>query len=171
MGYETRKDLSPTTLAMVTLVPVRSVTCLSSVWTLPLTGHMTLQAEEKPASFECILMPGTTLEVSHFFFKATMLGNNCHYFIWGYGGLINTVNKDSKLKIKTNIVFDQSLLWSRTLFPHLLPGPGRVPVCLPTLHENQMWWWWCSVHLYAIQMVAEAHCLPYFKGRYSRRNV
>lgn len=28
MGRETRKDLSPTKLAMVTLVPVRNVTCL-----------------------------------------------------------------------------------------------------------------------------------------------
>lgn len=99
-----------------------------------------------------------------------MLGNNWHYFIWGHGGLTNTVNKGSKLRIKTRVVLDQCLLCSRTLFPHLLLRQGKG-FCLP---PNMMWKADVTVglnHLYALQMVTEVYCLPYFKGCYFRRNV
>lgn len=119
---------------------------LVSLWTLLLTSHMTLQAwkrSQHPLSMSSCQAP--CWAVSHFIFMVTMLGDNWHYFLWGCGGLTNTVNKDSKLRIKTRVVLDPSLLWFRTLFPHLFWGQGRVPACLQTLCEKQMWFW-VSMH-------------------------
>lgn len=70
---------------------------------------------------------------------ATLLGNTWHYFIRGHEGLDNAVNKDSKLRIRTRFVLDQSLLWSRTQFPHLLMGQSRGSCLSPNTVVKDGW--------------------------------
>lgn len=50
-----------------------------------------------------------------------MLRNSCCYFIWKHEGL----GKDSKLRTRTRFVLDQSLLLTKTQFPHLLTEQSR----------------------------------------------
>lgn len=50
-----------------------------------------------------------------------MLRNSWCYFTWGHEGL----DKDWKLRTRTRFVLDQSLLLSKTQFPHLLTEQSR----------------------------------------------